>query len=402
MHEFVIEPVYGLVLAIMVLWLGDLLTQKISFLSQYNIPSSVTGGILISVLVAGIYVLSDVKVGFNLELRNTLLLIFFSTIGLSAKFNLLIKGGKLLVVLMLGAVVFLIIQDIAGILVALLFGAHPAYGLMAGSISFAGGHGTSITWGQLAQEHGLTGATDLGMACATIGLIAGGIIGGPIANSLITRHNLKGDRNAEAHTTNPESDAKTGPVSLNGILDAIWLLAVCIGVGGLGHRWLADAGIILPAFLPCMFTGIILTNLLDWLKINPSVSSIGLCSDVSLQLFLAMSLMSMQLWTLSAALGPILVVLVVQIVVMVLFARFVIFRVSGKNYDAAVMAAGFSGLGLGATPVGIANMRAVTSRFGASPTAFLVIPLVGAFLLDIANALIIQGFISLPFFSKVR
>jgi ESS family glutamate:Na+ symporter len=227
------------------------------------------------------------------------------------------------------------------------------------------------------------------------------IIGGPIANSLITRHNLKGDRNAEAHTTNPESDAKTGPVSLNGILDAIWLLAVCIGVGGLGHRWLADAGIILPAFLPCMFTGIILTNLLDWLKINPSVSSIGLCSDVSLQLFLAMSLMSMQLWTLSAALGPILVVLVVQIVVMVLFARFVIFRVSVKNYDAAVMAAGFSGLGLGATPVGIANMRAVTSRFGASPTAFLVIPLVGAFLLDIANALIIQGFISLPFFSKV-
>lgn len=400
MSEFVIEPVYGLVIAIMVLWLGDLLTRKITFLSKYNIPAPVTGGILVSVLVAGIYVIADVKVGFNLELRDMFLLAFFSTIGLSAKLRLLLKGGKLLMVLMLGAVVFLIMQDLAGIFVARLFGAHPAYGLMAGSISFAGGHGTSITWGQLAQEHGLEGATDLGLACATIGLIAGGMIGGPIARSLIARHGLEGDRSEEAHTPNPESEAKSGPVSLNGILDALWLLAVCIGLGGLGHGWLAKAGVTLPAFLPCMFTGIILTNLMDLLKIKPSVSSIGLCSDVSLQLFLAMSLMSMQLWTLSAAFGPILVVLAIQVVVMAAFARLVIFRVSGKNYDAAVMAAGFAGLGLGATPVGIANMRAVTSRFGASPTAFLVIPLVGAFFLDIANALIIQGFISLPFFQQ--
>lgn len=401
MSEFIIEPVYGLVIAIMVLWIGDLLTKKIPFLSRYNIPAPVTGGILISVLVSIIYAVWDVKLTFNLELRDILLLAFFSTIGLSAKFRLLIKGGKLLCFLMIAAVIFLILQDIAGISVALLFGEHPAYGLMAGSISFAGGHGTSITWGQLAQEHGFEGATDFGLACATIGLIAGGMIGGPIARNLINRYNLKGDQTAEAHTPNPESESKSGPVSLNGILDALWLLAVCIGVGSLGHGWLAKVGITLPAFLPCMFIGIILTNLMDILKIKPSISSIGLCSDVSLQLFLAMSLMSMQLWTLSAALGPILVVLAVQVLVMAIFARFVIFRVIGKNYDAVVMSAGFCGLGLGATPVGIANMRAVTSKFGASPTAFLVVPLVGAFFLDIANALIIQGFILLPFFPEV-
>jgi ESS family glutamate:Na+ symporter len=398
MREIVIEPVYVLIIAITVLWLGAFLVRNIAFLSKYNIPTSVAGGILCSVVVAVVYYTASVQLKFDLALRDMLLLAFFSTIGLSARLRMLLEGGKLLVLLLIAAVAFLILQDITGVLVALLFGQHPAYGLMAGSISFAGGHGTSITWGNVAQEHGLEGATVLGLACATIGLIAGGIVGGPIARDLIIRNGLQGDSEAEAHTTSPQTTEKVGPVSLDGVLDALWLLAMCIGLGQIGHGWLAQAGVTLPAFLPCMFVGIVLTNLMDLLKIKTSVSSIGLCSDVSLQLFLAMSLMSMELWTLAAAIGPIMVVLVLQVVVMVVFARFVIFRMAGRNYDAAVITAGFAGLGLGATPVGIANMRAVTSKFGASPTAFLVVPLIGAFFLDIANAIIIQGFISLPFF----
>jgi ESS family glutamate:Na+ symporter len=401
MRELVIDPVYGLVVAITVLWVGGLLTRKVSFLTKYNIPASVTGGILCSVIVAVFYFAWDTQIAFDLELRDTLLLAFFSTIGLSARLRLLLEGGKLLAILLVAAIVFLILQNIAGMLVAFFFGAHPGYGLIAGSISFAGGHGTSITWGQLAEEQGLEGATELGLACATVGLIAGGMIGGPIARNLITRYNLQSNAEAEAHTTNPEAAGKAGPVSLNGMLDAIWLLAVCIGVGRLGHGWLEDIGVTLPAFLPCMFVGIVLTNAMDLLKIKPCVSSIGLCSDVSLQLFLAMSLMSMQLWTLASAIGPIASVLVVQVALMAVFARFVIFRLAGRDYDAAVMAAGFAGLGLGATPVGIANMRAVTSKFGASPTAFLVVPLIGAFFLDIANALIIQGIVALPFFTAI-
>ncbi len=402
MREIVIDPVYGLIIAIMVLWTGALLTRKIAFLAKYNIPTSVSGGILCSVVVAVIYFGADVKISFDLSLRDTLLLAFFSTIGLSARFSMLLQGGKLLLILTIAAALFLILQNLAGIFVALGFGQHPAYGLMAGSISFAGGHGTSITWGTLAEEHGLTGAQDLGLACATIGLIAGGMIGGPIARNLITRHDLRGDPSAEACTTNPEKEEKSGPVSLDGILNALWLLAVCIGVGRIGHAWLVEAGATLPAFLPCMFVGIVLANLMDLLKMKPCVASVGLCSDVSLQLFLAMSLMGMQLWTLATALGPILIVLIVQVAMMVLFARFVIFRLAGKDYNAAVMAAGFAGLGLGATPVGIANMRAVTNKFGASPTAFLVVPLIGAFFLDIANAMIIQGIISLPFFPGIE
>ncbi|MHC4446717.1 MAG: sodium/glutamate symporter [Planctomycetota bacterium] len=398
MREIILEPVYGLIVAVIVLWFGQYLTRKIAFLARYNIPAPVTGGIICSAIIAVVYFTRDLKITFDLSTRDTLLLAFFSTIGLSARFRMLLEGGKLLAILLVAAVVFLILQDIAGVAVAALFGAHPAYGLMAGSISFAGGHGTSITWGQLAEEHGLRGATELGLACATVGLIAGGMIGGPIARNLIKRHDLSGDKSAEAFTPNPQTEDKTGPVCLDGVLDALWLLAVCIGVGRLGHGWLADAGVTLPAFLPCMFVGIVLTNGMDLLKLRAPVSSVGLCSDVSLQLFLALSLMSMQLWTIASALGPILVVLLVQVVIMALFARFVVFRAAGRDYDAAVMAAGFAGLGLGATPVGIANMRAVTSRFGASPTAFLVIPLIGAFFLDIANALIIQAFTKLPFF----
>ncbi|MFG0283607.1 MAG: sodium/glutamate symporter [Phycisphaerales bacterium JB039] len=397
-REMVIDPVFGLVIAIAVLWMGTFLTRKSSFLTRFNIPASVTGGIVCSAIIAGIYFLRDTRITFNLELRDTLLLAFFSTIGLSARLRLLLEGGKLLAILLVAAVVILILQDLAGMLIAVAFGVHPGYGLMAGSISFAGGHGTSITWGQLAEEHGLENATDLGLACATVGLIAGGLIGGPIAENLIRRRQLTGNPDSEACTTNPETKEKTGPVSLDGVLDALWLLAVCIGLGRLGHTGLAEAGITLPTFLPCMFVGIVLTNLMDLLKIRPNIASIGLCSDVSLQLFLAMSLMSMQLWTIAAAVGPIIVVLGTQVALMAAFARFVIFHISGKSYDSAVMAAGFAGLGLGATPVGIANMRAVTSRFGASPTAFLVIPLIGAFFLDIANALIIQGFVALPFF----
>ena len=398
MREIVIEPVYVLIIAITVLWLGAYLVRNIAFLGKYNIPTSVAGGIVCSVVVAVVYYTASVKLEFDLAARDMLLLAFFSTIGLSARFRMLLEGGKLLVLLLVAAVVFLVLQDVVGVLVALSFGADPAYGLMAGSISFAGGHGTSITWGSVAQEQGLEGATALGLACATIGLIAGGVVGGPIARDLINRNRLRGDIETEAHTTSPQNTESVGPVSLDGVLDALWLLAMCIGLGHVGHGWLEEAGVTLPAFLPCMFVGIVLTNLMDVLRIKTSVSSIGLCSDISLQLFLAMSLMSMQLWTLASAIGPIAVVLVAQVLLMATFARFVIFRLAGGSYDAAVITAGFVGLGLGATPVGIANMRAVTSKFGASPTAFLVVPLIGAFFLDIANALIIQGFISLPFF----
>ena len=389
-------------LSIIVLWLGIFLTKKINFLNDFNIPAPVTGGLICSHIVALLEITADIKVNFDLSLRDTLLLIFFSTIGLSANLRLIIEGGKLLVIILAVATLYLVIQNTIGITVATLVETHPAYGLLAGSVSFAGGHGTGITYGALfTEQFGLNGAVEVAMACATFGLIFGGLVGGPVAKFLIKKHNLKASDEVVTESPGIDKEIKGNLVNMNEIINATFVLAVCIGVGENIHGWLKASGITMPLYLPSLFVGIVITNVADVFKVNRSkqfVASINLWSDVSLTLFLAMSLMSMQLLVLSDALRPILIVLSLQVVVMAFFAYFVVFRIAGKDYDAAVITAGFAGLGLGATPVGMANMRAITGKYGASAKAFLIIPLLGAFFIDITNALVLQFFMELPFF----
>ena len=396
-----VAVIWTVLVAVVVLYVGRFLTTRIRFLRDFNIPEAVSGGLLCSVIVAIIFMATGREISFDLELWDVLLLVFFSTIGLSAKFKTLVSGGKALVILVGCAVGFLILQDIAGVAVALLFDVLPAYGLLAGSIAFAGGHGSAISYGQLAADQGLPGALELGLACATFGLIAGGLIGGPIARRLTTKYDLAGDIEKQAFVPGPEETSEAGAVTLNGMLDSIFVIAMCIAAGAAVNEWIGQrSGVPLPGFLTAMFVGIVITNCLDMTKTELHAPSISLCSDVSLQLFLAMSLMSLQLWTLSGAFGPLLIILLVQIATMTAFALFVVFPAMGRDYDAAVIAAGFSGLGLGATPVGIANMHAVTEKYGASQKAFLIVPLVGAFFLDIANAAIIQAFLATPFFNN--
>lgn len=398
-QPFQVDAAWTFIVAICTLYAGRFLTGHLRFLREFNIPEAVSGGLVCSGVVAVVFATSGYQVEFDLNPRDVLLLIFFSTIGLSAKLRTLISGGRALAILVVCAVGFLILQDVAGIAVAMAFGGHPAYGLLAGSIAFAGGHGSAISYGQLAADQGLPGALELGLACSTFGLIAGGLIGGPISKHLTGRYQLSGDVNQQAFVPGPEKTSETGPVTLNRMVDSIFVLAICIAAGAAVNAWIDErSGMPLPGFLTAMFTGIVITNGLDLLKVELHKPSISLCSDVSLQLFLAMSLMSLQLWTLGGALGPLLVILIVQIAVMAVFALYVVFPAMGRDYDAAVIAAGFSGLGLGATPVGIANMHAVTEKFGASQKAFLVVPLVGAFFLDIANAAIIQAFLATPLF----
>lgn len=399
MTELHLEPVRVLSLSILVLWLGSYLERRLPFLARYNIPSAVAGGLVCSVVVALLAGFANVKVSFDLDLRDTLLLVFFSTIGLSAKLSSLAAGGRALVVLLLITFVFLLAQNAGGVLVATAFGADPRFGLIAGSISFAGGHGTAITWGTLMYADGaLPGAVEIGLACATFGLILGGLIGGPIAKRLMTRHELHGDPLEESFVTSPDAESKHVPVTLEGMLTSVLLLAICIGSGATVNSFVTSKGLQVPGFLTAMGVGIVLTNLMDLMGRKIAKDSIGLISDISLQLFLSMSLMSMQLLSLTQAVGPLAAVLTVQVTIMGVFAYFIVFPALGRDFDASVIAAGFAGLGLGATPVGIANMHAVTSRFGASPKAFLVVPLVGAFFLDLANATIIQTALSLPFF----
>ena len=384
-----------LVVSIGVLWLGAFLTGRVGFLGRFHIPIAVTGGLVLSVLLAALDLGVGIRVSFDLDLRDTLLLVFFSTIGLSAKLQLLKEGGRLLGILGAATLLFLVLQNAVGVGTATLLGLPWVNGLIGGSISLAGGHGTAITWGAMAAQAGFPGATSLGLAFATLGLVAGGVVGGPIAEHLIRRHGLESGAADSASTTIAEPDTELEvSVTSKKVIRSLLLLAICFGSGAELNHWLGETGAVVPGFLTAMAVGIVLTNLADVTHQRLDEETLDLFGEVSLHLFLAMSLMSMPLAQLAGELGAVLVILVAQAITIVAFVIFVVFRLAGRDYDAAVIASGFAGLGLGATPVGVANMNAVTSRFGPSPKAFLVVPLIGAFVLDILSAMVIQGYVS--------
>ncbi|RLA57140.1 MAG: sodium/glutamate symporter [Gammaproteobacteria bacterium] len=388
-----LEPRATLIAAILVLFLGRYLNGKISFFREYNIPEPVTGGLLASLIVGLLYWLVGLEISFDMANRDMLLIVFFTTIGLSSRIDVLRQGGRSLATLLVLAVGYLFIQNLVGIGIASFAGSPPALGLLTGSVSLSGGHGTAIAWAHtFTREYGVAYAMEIGLACATFGLIFGGIVGGPIARFLIWRNKL---------TTESEGELTVGfryreheVIDVDRILGSLLAIAVAIGLGTELNDLFESWGLMLPDFVACLFAGIILTNtvprLLPKIKWPTGSHSLALISDVSLGLFLSMSLMSLQLWMLAGLAGPMLLLLLVQVVLIVLFSVFVVFRVLGANYEVAVICSGYSGLALGATPTAIANMTAVTKSLGPAPRAFVVVPLVGAFFIDLANAMIIN------------
>lgn len=401
METFEIAGRQVLILAILVLYLGNFITNRTQFLQDNNIPQSVTGGLVCSVIVALLAGFQIVDLSFDLDLRNLLLLIFFSTIGLNAKIKYLVKGGYALVVLIVACTFFLVFQNIIGVSVAKALGYEPFFGLFGGSISLAGGHGTAIAWGEIAVEKGFNGASEFGIACATFGLILGGLLGGPISGRLIKKYNLmpepKERIDSQAIQVKKLDDDKSEQISVEDVIGTIFALALCLGFGDAVNHYLFSYEIRLPGFLTAMMIGVIITNIADPLKFELNHGSIGLVGGISLQLFLAMSLMSMDLLSLADSAILLVSVMTLQALGAVLFAVFVVFRMMGKDYDAAMIVGGFIGLGLGATPVAIASMDVVSRKYGSSVKALLIVPLVGAFFIDLVNAMTIQIFLKLPF-----
>ena len=382
------------IVAVLVLFLGRLLTKRIGVLKEYNIPEPVSGGIIVSLLLTLLYLLFDYSISFSLGQRDALLIIFFTTIGLNSKFSTLLEGGKTLVLLLVLAIIYLFLQNLTGIGVTLVTELPTVVGLLGGSVSLSGGHGTAIAWSPIFKEqYGIENAIEIGIACATFGLVLGGLIGGPIAKYLINKNNLSSSI-PDPITVGIADEAKQ-KIDVDSVLTLLLVLSFAIGLGLYLHELLAYLGVKLPLFVPCLFGGILLTNSIPLLfkKVSwPSnTPTLALVSDLSLSLFLSMSLMSLQLWTLVDLSAPILLLLLAQLVLTVLFTVFVVFKLLGSDYDAAVISSGYAGLALGATPTAIANMTAVTKKFGASPKAFIVIPLIGAVFIDIANAVIIQS-----------
>lgn len=381
------------IVAIIVLFIGRYLNKRFAFLQHFNIPEPVSGALPISLIFSLIYALWGFEVTFSLEQRDALLVVFFTCVGLSSKLSTLKQGGTALITLLVLAVLYLFLQNLTGVIVSSASGLEPSLGVLAGSVSLSGGHGTAIAWAPIfSQNYNIPNAMEIGVACATFGLVLGGIVGGPIANYLIKKHNLSNNHHQSISVgVQHESHTK---ITVNDVYSFLLVLTVAIGIGLNLHAVLTELGIQLPLFVPCIFGGILLTNTIpliwknvDWPTGKPTIA---LASDVSLGLFLSMSLMSLQLYTLVDLALPMLLLLVAQVVVVTLFVIYLIFPVMGKNYDAAVMSSGYAGLALGATPTAIANMTAVTKKYGASPMAFLIIPLIGAFFIDISNAVIIQ------------
>ncbi len=388
-----------IIVAILVLYFGKYLTKRFQFLQSFNIPDAVSGGVLASLVVGIFYAIFNAQITFDLNIRDIFLIIFFTTIGLSSKLQTLLRGGKPLLILLATAVVYLVIQNLTGVTIAKLLGLDLPIGLLSGSVSLSGGHGTAIAWSPIFQkDFGIVNASEIGIASATFGLVFGGIIGGPTAKFLIIRHHLKPDSQEQSLSISIKRSQENVKIDYNTMLNSILVIAITVGLGFEMNAVVASLGLRLPDFVTCLLAGILLTNTLPLLfKKFPWPSetpSLALISDVSLGLFLAISLMSLQLWTLAGMGGAITVILTAQFIISVLYTVFLVFPIMGKDYNAAVISAGYSGLTLGATPTAIANMTAVTERFGASPQAFIIVPLVGAFFIDIANAFIIQKFLN--------
>lgn len=386
-------------IAIVVLAIGRWLNRKVGFLREFNIPEPVTSGLLVCLLLALIHAINGTEISFNLQTRDFLLLYFFAAIGLNADIKTLLSGGWPLLILVGTTVGYMILQNLTGIGMAALLGLNPLVGLLGGSVSLLGGHGTAIAWApRFAESHGISNALEIGIACATFGLVLASLMGGPIARILIRRHRLKtpqAQSAAEPDGSTPEREPE--PVTYFSLLGTLFWLNVSLGLGELLHEVLKAAGSNLPLFVCCLFAAILLTNTVPRLlpiRHLAAPRSLAIVSDISLGIFLTMSLMSLQLWTIASLAGPILAILAAQFVVSFLFALFVVFKVMGRDYEAAVICAGFGGISLGATPTAMANMSAVAQTYGAAHRAFIIVPLVSGFFVDISNAVVIQRFLN--------
>jgi glutamate:Na+ symporter, ESS family len=383
---------------IVVLFVGKALNARIRVLREYNIPEPVTGGLLFATAFWLLYLASGYRISFELTARDVLLVYFFTTIGINARISDLKAGGRPLVVLTVSVSVFLLLQNSLGAAVATILGRPPEMGLLAGSVSLLGGHGTAVAWAPAFAERGVDNALEIGILCATAGLVLASLAGGPVARLLVKRYRLEGVIGDAPEVGVHYGDAQPG-IDYFSFLHAILAIHVCAASGILVHHWLTSVGVTLPLFVPCLFAGILLTNLLP--RVTPQMpwpshtAALALIAEVSLGVFLAMSLMSLQLWALADLAGPLFVLLGLQLALIVIFALVAMFRVLGRNYDAAVICAGFMGFGLGGTPTAMANMTGVTQRHGASHVAFVVVPLVGAFFIDLLNTIVIRTFLAM-------
>lgn len=399
-----LDAITTLCLACVLYLIGQSIINHVSILRRICIPAPVIGGLLFSILVAILDSLHIVKIKLDASfIQDFFMLAFFTTIGLGASLKLFKIGGKVMLLYFMFCGIMAICQNIIGVSLAKILNIQPLLGLTAGSMSMEGGHGNAAAYGKTIQDMGIDSAVTAALADATLGLVFGGLIGGPVVKYLIKRYNLTPEHRDESYKNygeveyNQSLHNKFKPTQIFFIQFTILVFCMALGTY-IGDTFTHMTGVNIPMYVGSMFVAVIIRNVSEFaglnivdLKINDQIG------DISLGIFLSLALMSIQLTEIYSLAIPLIIIVLIQVVFMVLFSIFVLFRGLGKDYDAAVMVGGFIGHGLGATPNAMANLDVITKKYGSSPKAYLVVPIVGAFLIDLIGVIIVMSFIQ--FFS---
>ncbi len=398
-------------IAMMLFVLGRFLTNRVEFLRKCCIPAPVVGGLIFAIVHLCLYLGGIVEFTFDSNVKDFFMTLFFTSVGYTACFRLLKKGGKKVITFLLVAIVMVCLQNVLSSILAGVFGWDLRLGLCTGSIPMVGGHGTAGSYGPLMEDMGIESANVIAIAAATYGLVAGSLMGGPTARGIINKYNLKSTESETGVELNDMSEAdreKAERVDVDSFTNAAILLIVAAGLGTLLTAALNGIQINIgnfhfsftfPTYIGAMLIAAVIRNFCDAKHIVMPSRALDLWGNVSLSIFLAIALMSVALWQLASVAVAMIVMLAAQTILMFFFARFVVYNIMGRDYEAAVMTAAFCGFGMGATPNAMANMQAVTKRYGPAPQAYFVVPLVGSLFIDFFNGLIITGFLNiLPIF----
>jgi ESS family glutamate:Na+ symporter len=399
MTDLKLDLLQTLSLAGLVYFGGIQLRKRVGWLDRLNIPAAVVGGLLFTFLVL-VLRWQGVNVQFDTSLQSTLSVAFFTSIGMSASLALLRVGGIQVLIFLILATLFCFVQNFVGIAIALGFQENPLLGVMAGSVTLVGGPATGLAFAPLFEQAGLRGAAPLALTAATAGIVCGGLVGGPVGTRLIRRFGLKSSSVSKTEQrAELEEATETLVVEVDredtSLMRNLAILALAMALGSQVSSYIQSLGITMPGYIGAMLVASVLRNIDDgtrWLGIDQR--AMEFMGNLALNIFLVVALMSLKLWELAGLALPLLVILVAQVVLVMVFALTVSFRVMGKDYESAVMASGFIGFVLGTTANAVANMRALVARFGAAPRAFLIVPLVGAFFIDFTNAIIITFFVN--------
>lgn len=393
MLEISLNVYYTIALAIVVLMVGDFIKKHIYVLRKFCIPTPVVGGVLFALLITVLNMSGLCQISLDSSFNDFFSLLFYAGIGYTASWKLLCKGGPQVILFLILSSILVVFQNGLGILVCKLMGVNPLVGMACGSIPMVGGNGTAAAWGPILEKAGLEAGTTIATAAATFGLVGGALLGGPVGRYLIEHNNLK--PNPDAQDMKFGNDEEQPAVNEKRMTAAAYQVLITVGLGTLVSSLLERTGIEFPASVGAMVAAAILRNIADHSdKLDLKLPELSMISNISLLVFLALSMMTMKLWQLIDLALPMIVILLAQMVLMTIFGIFVTYRAMGKNFDAAVMTVGQTGFGLGAVPTAMANMQVIDAKYGSSPSAFFIVPLVGSLFINLVNSGIITVFLN--------